>query len=84
MGDTAAGLGGSTRAGTLFCPRRGARAPEPGGMQDCTARTGVTAPRRGTSEEAASYRLETQTYREREEAAAQIAGSFQGGSCLLW
>lgn len=53
-------------------------------MHECTARTGATALRKGTSVETALYHLEMQTHREREKEAAQIAGSFQGVSCLIW
>lgn len=54
------------------------------GMPKCMTRTCVSAPRKGTSEEAASYHLEMQSCQEREKEVAQIAGSFQGISCHLW
>lgn len=86
-GDTAAGLSRALQQhqsrDLILSPQR-RRAPKHVGMHECTARTGAAIPRKGTSEEAASYRSEMQSRREREKEAAQIAGSFQGISCLLW
>lgn len=55
-------------------------------IHKCTGRTGVSAPRKGASEEAVLYHLEVQSLQEREEAA-KIPGSSQGvpgSSLLLW
>lgn len=56
-------------------------------VHEGTDRTGISAPRKGASEEAALYYLEVQSLQEREKEAAKITGSSQGVPCsslVLW
>ena len=86
-GDAGAGLGRplqQRQSRDLILSSQKRRAPEHMGMHKCTARSGTTALRKETSEEAVLYRLEMQRCWETDKEDDQIAGSFQGVSCLLW
>lgn len=69
-----------SRAGALFCPHGDIQTHE---VYECTDRTGVSAPRKGGSEEAALYPLEVQSSGERRRLPKSL-GLPRVFLALLW